>query len=39
VASVESWRYAEGDVRQTILVHELVWNGSTPPTTLRPLRT
>jgi predicted nicotinamide N-methyase len=38
-ASVESWRYAEGDVRQTILVHELVWNGSTPPTTLRPLRT
>lgn len=27
VASVESWRYAEGDVRQTILVHEIVWRG------------
>jgi predicted nicotinamide N-methyase len=27
VASVESWRYAEGDVRQTILVHEIVWSG------------
>ncbi len=27
VASVESWRYAEGNVRQTILVHELVWGG------------
>jgi predicted nicotinamide N-methyase len=26
VASVESWRYAEGDVRQTILVHEIVWS-------------
>lgn len=25
VASVESWRYAEGEVRQTILVHEIVW--------------
>ena len=27
VASVESWRYAEGEVRQTILVHEIVWRG------------
>jgi predicted nicotinamide N-methyase len=27
VASVESWRYAEGDVRQTILVHEIAWGG------------
>jgi predicted nicotinamide N-methyase len=26
VSSVESWRYAEGEVRQTILVHELVWS-------------
>lgn len=26
VASVESWRYAEGEVRQTILVHELIWS-------------
>lgn len=25
VASVESWRYAEGELRQTILVHEIVW--------------
>ncbi len=25
VSSVESWRYTEGEVRQTILVHELVW--------------
>ncbi len=30
VSSVESWRYSEGDVRQTILVHELVWHGSPP---------
>lgn len=28
VASVESWRYAEGEVRQTILVHEIVWRGA-----------
>ena len=27
VASVESWRYVEGEVRQTILVHEIVWSG------------
>jgi len=27
VTSVESWRYAEGDARQTILVHEIVWAG------------
>ena len=27
VASVESWRYAEGEVRQTIMVHEIVWTG------------
>lgn len=27
VASVESWRYEEGEVRQTILVHEIVWSG------------
>lgn len=26
VAAVESWRYAEGDVRQTILVHEIGWS-------------
>jgi predicted nicotinamide N-methyase len=26
VSSVESWRYAEGEVRQTILVHELMWS-------------
>ncbi|HEU4585672.1 MAG TPA: methyltransferase domain-containing protein [Gemmatimonadaceae bacterium] len=26
VSSVESWRYAEGEVRQTILVHELIWS-------------
>jgi predicted nicotinamide N-methyase len=25
VASVESWRYEEGEARQTILVHEIVW--------------
>jgi predicted nicotinamide N-methyase len=27
VASVESWRYAEGAVKQTIMVHEIVWSG------------
>lgn len=27
VASVESWRYTEVEVRQTILVHEIVWAG------------
>jgi predicted nicotinamide N-methyase len=28
VSSVESWRYAEGEVRQTILVHELIWRNA-----------
>ena len=27
VGSVESWRYAEGEVKQTILVHEVAWGG------------
>jgi predicted nicotinamide N-methyase len=27
VASVESWRYAERAVRQTIVVHEIEWSG------------